>query len=316
MPTKNYQKKSYTWVWIVGIAGILLLLFLFSRSGSRTSKVSGEYLTPANSLRDAHGLAVDVADSSKVWIASHTGLHLLKDDKDLYVVGSGRDDYMGFSIHPTDPNIFFSSGHPATGGNIGFQKSTDTGKSWQKLATGVGGPVDFHAMTVSQADPSVIYGWYRNGLQRSNDGGNTWRVIDSSLNQYQVGALATYPKDKDTVYATASIFGILISRNQGSTWQKLSESLSGDQVASFAINPTNNQEWLVYSQKLGLAKSSDGGQNWARFDAPWASSSTVMYMSYDKNKPGTIYVINRALAIYKTTDSGSTWNKVGKNPPN
>lgn len=307
---KNYQKKkSYGWVWAIVAAPVLLLVFLAGRPGGGTGDVGGEYLTAASSLRDAHGLAVDVADSNKVWIASHTGLYLLQNDQDLYLVGSGRDDYMGFSAHPADPNTFFSSGHPATGGNIGFQKTTDAGRTWQKLSNGARGPVDFHAMAVSQVDPSIIYGWYRSDLQKSTDGGHSWEIVDSSLQANQVISLATDPKEKDTVYAATADAGLLRSQDQGKTWAQPSGALAGDAVTAVALSPDNNQEILVYSQKQGLVKSTDGGQTWTKLDTPFASSM-VMYLSFDPNNPTVIYGINRSLGIYKTTDGGGSWKQV------
>ncbi|MBI2030127.1 exo-alpha-sialidase, partial [Candidatus Kaiserbacteria bacterium] len=52
---------------------------------------------------------------------------MLENEKDLYRVGKSRDDYMGFSPHPTEADVFFTSGHPSRGGNLGFQKSDDGG---------------------------------------------------------------------------------------------------------------------------------------------------------------------------------------------
>lgn len=65
-------------------------------------------LYPEDEITHGHGLAVDVADSTKVYIATHHGLLVLKNDKDLFRVGTSRDDYMGFSVHPTNANIFLA----------------------------------------------------------------------------------------------------------------------------------------------------------------------------------------------------------------
>lgn len=292
----------------VAIAGIAALLLITSNNDATNSNITNnksDYLTPASSLRDAHGLAVDVEDSSKLWIASHTGLHLLKDDKDLYLVGNGRDDYMGFSTHPTDSNILFTSGHPARGGNLGFQKSTDAGKTWQKVSNGLDGPVDFHSMAVDRVNPSVVYGVYQGRMQKSTDGGKTWEYVDNApANVIQLVAGAT----ENTLYATTNS-GLDVSRDQGKTWTSLSSALAGGAVVSLGVNPQNEKELLAYSQKLGLARSTDGGNNWSKINAPFADEM-VMYVAYDKNNPATIYVLTRSLAIYKTTDTGSTWDKV------
>jgi len=293
------MKRSTFWILILVVAGAAILL-VASKSDKPTTNTD-EYLTPASALRDVHGLAVDIADSSKVWTASHSGLHLLKDDKDLFAVGNKRDDYMGFSQHPTDPNTFFSSGHPASGGNIGFQKTTDAGRTWQKISDGLNGPVDFHAMAVSQADPSVIYGMYRGQLQKSIDGGVNWQLVS---NAPQAISLTTSPQDKNTVYASTQN-GLQVSTDQGNTWT--STSLTGTVFAT-VVNPVNSQEMFASTQNQGLIKSIDGGRTWQVI--PNNTIQKIMYMAYDKNNSKTIYAIAQDLSLHKTTDGGVTWQKV------
>src|SRR3546814_10407020 len=83
---------------------------------------------------------------------------------------------MGFTPHPADPEVLYASGHPAGGGNLGFIVSRDGGQSWAKLSDGAGGPVDFHQMDISKADPQVIYGVFVE-LQKSTDGGQSWSRV-------------------------------------------------------------------------------------------------------------------------------------------
>ena len=293
---------------IVGIIGLLLAIRSSDKQTSVSNQKNSEYLTPQSNLKDVHGLSVDASDSTKVWIASHSGLSLIQNDKDLSAVGDKRDDYMGFSPHPTDPNTFFTSGHPTSGGNIGFQKSSDGGQTWKKISDGANGPVDFHAMAVSQVDPTIIYGAYRGQLQRSINEGKDWQILDSNMQSAQIIGLTTDSSEKDIVYA-ATTTGLLISRDQGQTWVQASASLQGDTVTAVGVNPKNNQELLAYAQKFGLAKSADGGKNWTKIDSPLAGSP-ILYMSFDRNNPTTAYGINQSLEIYKTVDSGNTWNKV------
>src|SRR3546814_18139200 len=82
---------------------------------------------------------------------------------------------MGFTPHPTDPDLLYASGHPAGGGNLGFIVSRDGGKSWSKLANGAGGPVDFPQMDVSKADPAAVSGAFGD-LQTSADDGRSCPV--------------------------------------------------------------------------------------------------------------------------------------------
>lgn len=288
--------------WFVAAAILIVLFAVAQKSEEPTAPNNNDgTATQAVTLRDVHGLAVDVVDSNKVWIANHSGLYLLKYDKELSAVGTKRDDYMGFSPHPTDANTFFTSGHPANGGNIGFQKSTDAGQTWQKISDGLNGPVDFHAMAIGQVDPNIVYGVYRGQLQKSTDGGASWQITGSAPS---IIALATSPKDKDTVYAATQI-GLLQSIDQATTWS--TTGLSGV-VLALAINPTNPNEMFASSQSQGLVRSADGGQSWEGLSA--SAPQSVRFIAIDKNNPKILYVVAQNLGLHKTTDSGASWRKV------
>lgn len=258
-------------------------------------------LSPESEITHGHGLAVDVADSKKLYIATHHGLLVLVNDTDLYRVGTSNDDYMGFSVHPTNANTFFSSGHPERGGNVGFQKSEDGGNSWKKISNGLNGPVDFHAMAVSPVNPDLVFGWYQGNLQRSSDGGKTWVKFTT---QAPFVALAGDTSDENVVYAT-SPQGLFKSHDKGETWEQLLDGF----VAAIAIHPSNSQTLLISSEKLGFAKSNDGGQNWQSIDANLQRESPL-FIAYDRQSPTTVNLLTEKNSIYKSNDSGESWNKI------
>lgn len=277
---------------MIAIAGIIAL----------QPPSSSHNLIPVSEITHGHGLSVDVADSNKVYIATHHGLLLLQNAKDLYQVGESKDDYMGFSSHPTEPKVFFASGHPSTGGNIGFQKSEDGGFTWKKVSNGINGPVDFHAMTVSATNPDLIFGWYRGAIQRSTDGGKNWQIISNTT--FPIVSLAADPKDENIVYA-ASPQGLMVSKNQGKDWSFLFSGF----VSTIAINPKDSQKLILFSEKLKLARSNDGGKNWEKVEESF-NGDTPLHTSFDKQKPEIIYTLTEKNSLYKSTDSGATWSKI------
>lgn len=285
---------------------ILILIGLFflnsSKKKSNLSTNVKQELVPINSITHGHGLSLDVADPKNVYIATHHGLLLLKNDKDLNQIGDKRDDYMGFSPHPTNSKIFFSSGHPEAGGNIGFQKSEDGGFTWNKISDGVDGPVDFHAMTVSPVNPDLIYGWYQGAIQRSTDGGKNWEIV--SKTEVPIVNLAADPKDDNIVYA-ASPQGLMVSRDKGKEWSLL---LSGF-VSTIAINPQDSQKLLSYSEKEQLAKSSDGGKTWEKTELD-LNGETPLFISFYRKNPEIVYFLTEKNSLYKSKDSGNSWDKI------
>lgn len=288
---------------LVAIVGFFILTQQDSNNSiNKEIKETSNELTPVNAITHGHGLAVDVADPNIIYIATHHGLLELKNEKDLYQVGSSKDDYMGFSPHPTDSKVFFSSGHPSTGGNIGFQKSVDGGFTWEKVSDGINGPVDFHAMTVSPANPNLIYGWYQGAIQRSTDGGKNWEIVNRT--NVPIVSLTADPKDENVVYA-ASPQGLMVSKNKGKDWSTLIDGF----VSTIAINPQDSQNLLSYSEKQQLAKSSNGGQTWEKITVDF-KGETPLFISFNRQEPEMIYLLTEKNSLYKSTDGGDSWNKI------
>ena len=289
----------------ITITAVIVVVFigLWALSNKSSNQTGTTKTETVSQLQDAHGLAVDRKDSSKVYIATHTGLLVMQNDGELQRVGSAQDDYMGFSAHPTDASIFYASGHPHTGGNIGFQKSTDGGKTWQKVSNGANGPVDFHSMAVGQADPNLIYGVYRGQLQRSSDEGKNWEVVNTDIGN--IITLTTNTTAKDALFA-GTTNGLYVSQDRGQNWSKL--GTINDAVMSLAINPTNDKEMVAYTQTQGLQRSTDGGGTWNKLDS--YTGGMVMHLAYDVQNPATVYLINQDLEVHKSTDSGASWNKI------
>lgn len=305
------SKTSKNYIWIVVaivVAGGAILLFSQQDSNPVENSASSNNLYPEKTISHGHGLAVDVEDPNKVYIATHYGLLVLQNEKDLYRVGKSRDDYMGFSPHPTEANVFFSSGHPSTGGNIGFQKSEDGGVNWKKISAGLNGPVDFHAMAVSPVNPNLIYGWYQGTLQRSIDQGKTWEIVNRELLPVY---LVADTKDENIVYAaTSEGQGIVISKDRGMSWTTLSPALEGGAVSVVVVHPNDSNTLITFSERLGgLGKSIDGGKTWRKVNENF-DRETILHLAFDKKNPGVIYALTHQNALYKSSDTGETWNKV------
>jgi len=291
---------------IIVIIGSIVLFSLLGNNTENSSSVNNLYAE--QSITHGHGLAVGVADQNKLYIATHHGLLVLMNEKDLYRVGKSEDDYMGFSMHPTEANVAFSSGHPSLGGNIGFQKSEDGGVTWQKISSGVNGPVDFHAMTVSSVNPNLIYGWYQGNLQRSNDQGKTWEIVNSDLLPVY---LAADTQNENVVYAaTSQGQGIVVSRDKGVTWSSLSAELEKGAVSVLAIHPQDAKILLTFSEKLGgLGKSTDNGKTWKKVNEGF-NGETILHIAFSRSNPSIIYALTHENRVYKSTDTGDTWAQI------
>lgn len=291
------------------LGGIVLLIgaaLWFSSPERPETESNDSLLTPATSFQHAHGIAVDVTDASKLYIATHGGLFELNDSGELFIVGESRDDLMGFSPHPSESNTFFSSGHPSRGGNIGFQKTTDGGLTWEQVSLGLDGPVDFHSMTVSQANPDIVYGFFAGKLQRSIDGGRTFDYAKGTVVPY---SLSSDPTRENVVFA-ATENGVVTSEDRAESWKSISPELEGGVVTVFALAPHESGRALAFAERLGgMGKSDDNGITWQKVNEVFGGE-TVLYLSFSTSTHGIVYALTDKNSIYKSADSGDTWIKV------
>lgn len=165
-----------------------------------------------------HGLALEADNPLRLLVATHHGLFAVDlMSKRAEAVTGSPTDFMGFSADPVLPDAFLASGHPPDGGNLGVVRSTDGGITWEPLAPGAGGPVDFHQMDISKADPSQVWGVHHGSvLQRSRDDGSTWAEVGAA--PAGIIDLAASAKDPETLFA-ATEEGLLVSRDAGLTWE-------------------------------------------------------------------------------------------------
>jgi photosystem II stability/assembly factor-like uncharacterized protein len=296
------KKRSFAYALLGLVTVATVSAFFVNRSFS-----AGEIAIPALAKETHfHGIAVDGKDPTRLHLATHHGIYIVGPDGKARRISKNSDDFMGFTPHPSDPSVLYASGHPAGGGKLGFIASMDGGKSWAKLADGVGGPVDFHQMDVSKADPKVIYGVHR-GLQRSADGGRTW----SKVGPVPDGLIdfAASGKDADTLYA-ATKTGLLKSVDAGRSWQ-LAHIVKRPATM---IQVSARGDVYAFILGTGLVRADDGGANW-RLVSNAFGGAYVLHLAVDQTDGGKLYAVTlnpetRAQAVLMSEDGGATWNSL------
>jgi hypothetical protein len=258
-----------------------------------------------------HGLAVDAAERSRLYLATHDGLFIVEPrDGTAYPLSEIRHDLMGFTPDPRNPSILYASGHPARGGNLGLIASEDGGRSWRQLSEGVGGPADFHQLAVSATDPRTIYGAYQGLLQVSSDGGRTWEVVGPAP-EGLIDLGASF-KEPGMLYAATQV-GLLKSEDGGRTWQDaywLHQPATMVRVAPGGV---------VYAFVVGtgLIRSVEPKLSWQSVTEHGFGRDYVLHLAMDPASPNKLYAITinpqeKAQAVLASTDAGKTWVPLGR----
>jgi len=253
---------------------------------------------PIDRIAHIHDLAVDPADPSRLYLATHSGLFLSAPDGTATRIGNATHDFMSFAPDPKNFDRFFASGHPAGGGNLGVLGSGDRGASWERLSGGVGGPVDFHAMAVSGADPDVVYGMF-GGLQLTRDGGRNWRKIGPVPER--TFALAASARDADTVYA-AAMGGLFVSRDAGGSWSPAFMQ----RKPTTLVQATPEGKIFAFVYGVGLVVGAEPGTGWTVRSSEFGDRYPLK-LAVDPNDPERIHVVADTGALLTSRDGGRSW---------
>jgi len=178
----------------------------------------------------------------------------------------------------------------------GVWKSQDGGSKWFNVSDGFfGGSVG--SVAVSEADPNVIYVGLGEktvrgnvssnfGVWKSTDAGKTWEFIGLEDTRH-IGRIRIHPTNPDIVYVAA----------MGDLWQS--------------------------SEARGVYKSVDGGQTWKKVLYANADAGAVD-LTFEPGNPRILYASTWAVRrtphslasggpgsdLWKSTDSGETWEKL------
>lgn len=249
-----------------------------------------------------HGIAIDPADPSTIVLATHYGLYRAKPDGTAEPVSPDRNDYMGFTPDPGNVGRLFASGHPEGGGNMGLILSEDGGATWTQLSAGAGGPVDFHTMTVSRADPKTMYGLFA-GIQVSRDNGATWTVAGPGPDR--VIDLAASPTEADVLYA-GTVGGLMRSMDAAKTWALIGPP----NVATSMVEATADGSVYAFFAGAGLFKLSATEGGWSALANDF-SQSYILHMAGDASDPNHLVAVTETSAVIESRDGGKTWVPFG-----
>jgi hypothetical protein len=124
------------------------------------------------------------------------------------------------------------------------------------------------------AREGVILAGTTRGVQRSDDGGQTWRTVSDGLSSPHVRWMAYHPAISDLEFAGTEPTGIFISRNGAEHWQARPEvaALRDEHGWMLPYSPEagcvrgftfHGQRAYAAVEVGGVLRSDDGGDNWA-----------------------------------------------------
>ena len=228
----------------------------------------------------------------------------------LYVdENTGGDDV---AIDPNNNDVIFATLWQSregpwengewSGTKGGIFKSTDGGKTWNKLSKNLPDDMVQAHIAIAPSSSNIIYvalgttetNEYGTGsgmgLYRSDDAGENWHEItDDGRPEARIGGgdvpeIMVDPKDAETLYSTSIV--VWKSVDGGKKWKGIRGAPGGDDYQNIWINPTDTKVMLITGDQ-GAIITVNGGDTWSS----WYNQPTAQlyHVSADNAFPYNLY---------------------------
>ena len=255
-------------------------LYKSTDGGSTWNKIGFE-----NSERIAN-IIINPNDSNEIYVGVLGALWSDSDERGVYKSNDGgatwnkilyvnqRTGCADLAMDPTDPNILYASmwefrrtgwSFESGGDNSALYKSTDGGKTWNKIHNGFPeGKLGRLAIAIAPSSPNILYTVIeaeedtRKGLYRSDDSGENWKQLNNdfgiTVRPFYFSRIVVDPKNPDVV-VKGGLSGS-ISRDGGKTFKNLGNMHSDIHDIIFDINDSDR---LYVGTDGGVYRSWNGG---------------------------------------------------------
>lgn len=189
----------------------------------------------------------------------------------------------------------------------GLLKTENNGQTYERLFENES-VISIGDITVAPSNPNILYlgsgeanssrsTYWGDGIYKSTDAGKTWKNVGLK-ESHHIGRIVVHPTNPDIVYVAAlgHLYsdnperGVFITRDGGKTWTK----------AGFQTNDFSGK------RDIGVCDIVMSPNN----------PSVLYAAAYDKlRKPWTYMIGGPGSAIYKSTDAGRSWKKLGGGLP-
>jgi len=233
-------------------------------------------------------IAIDPRDSNVVYVAAQGPLWSAGGDRGLFKSTDGGEtwnlilsggDYTGVNeVHmdPRDPDVLLAAKHQRFrnvaalmngGPESGIFKSTDAGKTWRELTTGL--PEEDMGkigLAISPINPDVVYatielGGRTGGFWRSEDGGESWEkrsdYLSGGTGPHYYQEIFASPHQFDRVYQMDAT--LHITEDGGATFEPQPHGYKHGDHHAMAFDP-GDPDYLMYGTDGGLYESFDLGE--------------------------------------------------------
>ena len=189
----------------------------------------------------------------------------------------------------------------------GLFTSNDGGATWTSQAEMRGKSI--RAVAASVSDPRILVAGTLQGVYRSQDGGQRWKLISpqDSVEIHNIESVAIDPKDPNVIYAGTWHLPWKTT-DAGEHWDNIKEGIIEDSdVFSIIVDPTAPQ--TVYASACsGIYKSENAGLQFRKVQGIPSSARRTRVLLQDPSHRDTVFA-GTTEGLFRSEDAGKSWSR-------
>lgn len=235
-------------------------------------------------------IIIDPRNSDKIIVASQgplwskggqRGVYISEDGGESWERTLGDDEWVGatdLAIDPRDPDVIYAAtwqrhrkvaAYMGGGPGTALHKSTDGGKTWNKLSKGLpSGNLGKIGLAISPIDPDVLYAAIEEerrsgGFYRSDDRGASWKKMSDAISggtgPHYYQEIWASPHQFDKVYFADNY--MQVTEDGGKTFKRMNET--NKHVDNHAVAfKKSDENYVLVGCDGGLYQSFDNTKSW------------------------------------------------------
>lgn len=159
------------------------------------------------------------------------------------------------------------------------------------------------AVAINPDNHDVIYLSCGNGVLRSLDGGESWKIV-TGWDFTEGQGIALDPNKTESVYA-ASAYGIWATDDGGETWREANNGFAKTYTQNVAVDRTTADRVLAATDG-GVYLSTDGANTWTR-----VSEDAPILDIHQSDADANLWIAaTRGRGVWISDDGGNSWKEV------
>jgi photosystem II stability/assembly factor-like uncharacterized protein len=191
-------------------------------------------------------------------------------------------------------------------------RTDDGGKNWKHIAEGMVLDTDMFNITIDPSNPDNIWVATCGWVYNSVNGGDNWTRYKDGFDNRRIHDVRIDPVDPNVIYA-GSVAGLYRSDNKGKLFGIASDA--GLVINSIVLHPERPKRIVLGIEGDGVYVSHDRGKSYERSSAGLQNLriTTVVPDPFEKERVYASVVFGGAASgIYRSDDAGKTWAKVSQ----